>query len=227
MQQHDGHGLGRWAISDTQSLDYRYRAPVRRRAVLHNADAPSLDQGDVGACVGFTCADLLNTSKFAKSRRRPQNRRTYFQNDSGLGFYSYATMLDEWPERYPPVDFGTTVTAGAKAMQKSGYIDRYEWAFTFEDFLAALERQPVMLGTLWTSGMSDPDVAGLVRPTGELVGGHAYMAFGVNYVSERIRCRNHWTEEWGYKGDFFLTFSDLYWLLGEQGECVVPIPVID
>lgn len=219
-------GLGRWAFTDPRSNEFPFLGTARRRSVLHDADADILDQDGVGACVGFTCADILNTSKFYKSRRRPQGRRDYFENDSGFGFYSYATLLDEWPgEQWKPDDTGTTVTSGAEAMRKSGYIDRYEWAWDFGGFLAALERQPVMLGTLWTSGMDDPDSKGLIRPTGDLVGGHAFMAFGVNYVTERLRCRNHWTPEWGHEGDFYLTFKDMEWLIGEQGEVVVPIPV--
>lgn len=73
--------------------------------------------------------------------------------------------------------------------------------------------------------MDDPNASGLIRPTGELVGGHAYTAFGVNYITERVRCRNHWTADWGRRGDFYVGFADMEWLLAEQGEAVVPLPV--
>lgn len=222
MQIHDGHGLGRWYAPDPRSTDFAFAGKVRRKSVLHNADGPILDQDGVGACVGFLDADILNTSMFAVSR----HRHKYLGNDSGFGFYEYATLIDEWPgDHWPPDDTGTSVTSGAEAMRKSGYITRYEHAWDFAGFLAALERQPVMLGTLWTAGMDDPDSYGLIRPTGGIVGGHAFMAFGVNYVHERIRCRNHWTRQWGVGGDFYVGFKDMEWLIGQNGEVVIPIPM--
>lgn len=219
-------GLGRWVDFDPQSLDYRFTATVRRKSVLHADSAPITDQDGWGGCVGYTDLDVLNTAKFAKSRLRGSGGRHYLPNDLGLKFYSLATEIDEWPdEKFPPDDTGTSVLSGAKALKRLNYIDRYEWALTFLDFLAALERQPVMLGTLWTSEMYDPDRSGLVVPKGDLAGGHAYMARGVNYSTERIRCRNHWRKDWGVKGEFYVTFADMEWLLSQQGDAVVPIPV--
>jgi hypothetical protein len=219
-------GLGRWYAPDPRSQRFLVGGQVKRTSVLHTADGPILDQDGLGACGGFTNADILNTAKFRPSRMRVLRDDFYLDGDYGLGFYSFATKLDEWPnEQWPPDDVGTSMVACAKAMQRWKYIDRYEWAPDFASFLHALEQQPVMLGTLWTDGMSDPDSKGIVRPTGELAGGHAYMAFGVNYPRELIRCRNHWTEEWGYGGDFFVRFSDMEWLIAEQGEVVVPRPV--
>lgn len=226
MQVHDGRGLGRWYAPDPRNRDYSFAGTIRRKSVLHNADGPILDQDGVGACGGFMDTDVLNTGMFAKSRKRGSKSSRYMGNDSGFGFYHYATMLDEWfDETWEPDDTGTSVVACAKAMQKANYIDRYEWAFDLSGALAALERQPIMLGTLWTSGMDDPDRRGLVRPTGDLVGGHAFMGFGVNYPSDRVRCRNHWTDEWGVDGDFYIGIEDLGWLIEQNGEVVVPIPV--
>lgn len=220
------YGLGHWKAPDPRSQNYLYRATVRRRSVLHAADGPILDQDGVGACGGFFDADILNTAKFYRSRRRPLHRIGYLGDEAGFNFYSAATLLDEWPdEKWPPDDVGTSMTGCAKALQKAGYIDRYEWADDFPMFLAALERQPVGLGTLWTSGMDDPDSKFLIRPTGDLEGGHAFMAFGVNYTSQRIKCRNHWTDGWGDDGDFYVSFADMEWLISQGGEVVVPIPV--
>lgn len=219
-------GLGRWVDFDPKSLGYLYTATPQHRAVLHTALAPISDQDGYGACAGYTVLDLLNTSLFWPSRQSVLGSRRYLPNDLGLDFYGAATKVDEWPgEEFPPDDTGTSVLSCLKVMRTRGFIRRYEWARTFATLLGALERQPVMLGTLWTSGMDDPDASGLIRPTGDLVGGHAYMARGVNPQTERIRCRNHWTKDWGKAGEFYLTFADAEWLLGEQGECGVPIPL--
>jgi hypothetical protein len=229
MQVYDGNGLGCWlAHNDPRSLrNFRYGAKLTTtRSVTHVANGPILDQGDVGACVGFTADDLMNTAKFYRSRLRGSKRRSYLPNDAGFDFYHEATVLDEWfGETWKPDDTGSSVLAGAKALKKLGYIDAYFWADDMTGLLGALQRQPVMLGTTWTSGMSDPDSAGLIRPTGEIVGGHAYMLYAVSYPLRRVKMRNHWTREWGVSGDAYIGFDDLEWLIAQQGEVLVPTPV--
>ena len=230
MQSHNGNGLGLWLgeqFNDPKSKHYAYLAPVgAKRSVVHTALGPILNQQDVGACVGFTCADTMNTGKFHFSRMRRIPRGKYLDSRWGFGFYDRATDLDEFTdENWPPDDTGTTVLAGAKALKANWFINEYRWAWDMSGFLAALQRQPVMLGTLWTSGMSDPNSEGLIRPTGDLVGGHAYMAYGLSYTKQRIKCRNHWTADWGIKGDFYIGLDDVDWLISQQGEVLVPIPV--
>jgi hypothetical protein len=219
--------LGRWVRPmDPRSRDYAYTSRViRPRSVSHGAYARITDQDGVGACVGFTCLDIINTSKFLHSRYQVNRSSTYLGNDRGFDFYGLATGLDKWPQTWPPEDTGSSILAGAKVLKQLGFIERYEWALTFESFLVALQHQPVMVGTLWTNGMSDPDATGLVRPTGGLAGGHAYMVRGVNFVSRKLRCRNHWTSQWGRDGEFYIGFDDMEWLLSQQGDCVVPIPL--
>jgi hypothetical protein len=51
------------------------------------------------------------------------------------------------------------------------------------------------------------------------------MAYGVSFRSRRVKCRNHWTREWGLNGNFYVGFDDMEWLIGEQGEILVPVPV--
>lgn len=219
-------GLGRWVVpEDPQSRRYTFTAPLTSaRLVSHGAYAPITDQNGYGACVGYSELDWLNYAKAANSRKFVNGTTRYLTNDTGLNFYHLATIEDQWPETFPPEDSGSSVIAGAKVLKNLGYIERYEWAYTFEAFLAALQRYPVTLGTLWTKGMFDPDKNGLVRPTGELAGGHAYTARGFSMTTQKIRCRNHWTKDWGRDGEFYVTFDDMKWLLSQQGDCVVPIP---
>lgn len=228
MQVYEGKGLGLWLgeqFNDPASRRHTTTATVIR-TVLHSDSAPILDQGNLGACVGFTDADILNCAKFVGSRRRRDKRGRYINNLTGRAFYHEATVRDEWTdETWEPDDTGSSVLAGAKALKDLGYIDRYEWAWDMDGFLAALTRQPVMLGTLWTEGMFDPDAKGLIRPTGDLVGGHAYIARGLNTSKRLVRCRNHWTSDWGVRGEFYLSFDDVAWLIEQQGEVLVPIPV--
>lgn len=227
MQHLHGNGLGRWAILDPRNRDYE--APVRKLASKKDVrwdadDQPVLDQGNVGGCTGFTTADILNCPLFAQSRFTGLRRRGYLGNGEALQFYADATRLDGFKGVYPPNDTGSTGTAAAKAAQRRGYWGGYAHTFTFEAFLANLQRQPLMIGTLWTEGMSDPDSKGVIRPAGELVGGHEWGAMRIDWARERIGALNHWTTQWGINGRFWLSFSDMEWLLGQQGDVVVPHP---
>ena len=221
MQQ----GLGLW-LGVTDPRNHVYSEPLTAmRSVLHTDHAPIANQGDTGACTGFTGLDLINTARFSAVRRRVNGDLGYLHNEIGFSFYHQNTVADEWPETWPPTDTGSSVLAMAKVLKKLGYLSQYAWADSFDSMLQALSKGPVMLGTLWTTGMSDPDSSGLIRPTGDLAGGHAYIARGKDYLHRRIRCRNHWTKNWGVRGEFYVGFDDIKWLLApeQQGECVVPV----
>src|SRR5690242_4046997 len=137
MQVYDGKGLGCWlGANDPRSRNFTFTGQVlsERKTVLHTARGPILDQGNLGACVGFSDADLLNTAKFYRSRGR--HRNAYLDSTYGIDFYDKATDLDEWTdENWPPDDTGTSVLAGAKALKAEGFIDRYEWAWDMNGFL--------------------------------------------------------------------------------------------
>jgi hypothetical protein len=221
------YGLGAWlGVRDERSLNYRFTAaPVKGRTVLHAAGAPISNQGDLGGCVGWTDLDTLNYAAFQHSRFYVNRTTRYLANPQGAYFYHLSTLADEWlDEQYPPDDTGSSVLAGAKVLKQLGYVARYEWAMDFDSFLAAVQRQPVMVGTTWTDGMFDPDSKGVIRPTGNLAGGHAYSIRGVDFQKQQVRMRNHWTQEWGIRGEAFIGFDDMKWLLDQQGECLVPIP---
>lgn len=226
-----GQATGLWlGANDPQSQSYLHAGKYdpTKLIVKHGAYGPILSQGDVGACAGFSDADIMNMAKFSHARWRGSRRRSYLGNSVGLRFYHEATVIDEWPgEQYPPDDNGTSVLAAMKALKADGFIDRYEWGWDIDTFIAALQHQPVVLGTLWTDGMSEPSPSGLIRVTGDVVGGHAYSAYQLNLTTGRAKCRNHWTPRWGVSGDFWLDLEDVDWLLAEQqqGEVGIPIPV--
>ena len=71
-----------------------------------------------------------------------------------------------------------------KWWKEIGVITGYTWTFTFDAFLQALSRQPVLLGTDWYEGMTTPDDQGIAHPTGRHQGGHEYLASGISFVKE-------------------------------------------
>lgn len=233
--------LGRNREHDPRSRNYRFGIErAGARSVIHRLYAPTLDQGILGSCEGNTAAEWLNCGKALRNRKAfwrtkgTGSVRSYLSEAEAVELYSDATKLDEdgIATTYPPVDGGTTGVGVAKALQSCGAITEYRWTFTWDGFLAALQKQPVMLGTNWYDSMFEVNAYGYVvapSPRANPVGGHAYLAFGVDWPKQRIACQNHWGTDWGVKiagrpGRFWLNFTLLQrLLLREQGESLVPV----
>jgi hypothetical protein len=174
---------------------------------------PRLDQGREGACCGFGWSHELAADPV----------RVPVSNASALALYHRAQQLDEWPgEQYE----GTSVLAGAKAVQEQGHMAEFRWAFGVDDVLATLSAHgPVVIGVDWMRGMMDTDANGYIVPTGEVVGGHCTLLRGLIRERRRWVCvgRNSWGRGWGLAGDFKLAADDLDVLLKNAGEACVPV----
>lgn len=170
-----------------------------------------LDQGSEGACVGFAWAH--------EAAARPVVR-----NDAdealALQVYREAQKIDQWAgENYQ----GTSVLAGAKTMQRLGYLGEYRWAFGLEEALTVVSRYgPAVLGIPWYSSMYETE-KGWIRVDGEQVGGHAILLHGVNVRGQYARLYNSWGPDWSPAGSGKISFADLGRLLREDGECCVPV----
>ena len=143
------------------------QAPVIQRSWLHRL-GPVLDQGDVNRCTGWTGANLLNSAAVGNRARynakvHQSFRTSYLGNEDGRSLYAAGTKLDSFSWTYPPTDNGGSGLGVAKALKALGVIDVYRWTFTYDQMLAWGIRQPVMLGTVWTDAMSEPDSKGVIH----------------------------------------------------------------
>lgn len=212
-------GLGRHVEHDERSRGFAAaRAPIPR-SVLWPHHAPVLDQGDTSSCTGHALAQALNTDYFAKCRSH------YLTHDDALNLYAVATQIDNIPGAYPPDDTGSSGLAVCKAGRRMGYLSGYRHAFSFNQFASALQLQPVIVGTNWYQGMSTPDAKGYVTPTGNLDGGHEYLALGIDYERKAVTFLNSWGDQWGKQGRFYMTFSVFTDLLGERGDATAPVAI--
>ncbi len=214
--------LGRLPEFDDASRSYPVRALLGEPRALRGrswACLPTLDQGQTSSCVGHAWAHELAALPV----------RVPVDSPLALALYGEAQRLDEYEgESYD----GTSVLAGAKAVQARGFLAEYRWAFGIDDALDALSHiGPVVLGLNWTESMFEPHPSGLLEVSGAVVGGHALLARGLllktRLVGEAraepvVRVRNSWGPSWGRGGDCFLRVSDLERLLADGGECCVP-----
>lgn len=206
--------LGRIAELDIRSAEFPIRALLDPTMVLHTQLWPCpeyLDQGNVGACVGFSMAHDIISEPMALASNFSQ----------AMNIYKEAQKIDPWPgEAYE----GTSVLAGVKILQQMSYVSEYRWAFSIDDVLQTLSNLgPIVFGLNWYQGMFSPDAEGLIRPTGGLAGGHAILAVGYDHERQLVRFHNSWGVWWGKVGDCFITVADLTRLLAERGEACVPV----
>lgn len=219
--------LGRHVEHDERSKNFAFMArdaKPQKKTTHWTSQAPVLDQGQLGSCTGNAMAQWLNTD-FATGARG--NRLTPLNELDAVAIYGRATRYDTIPGGYPPSDTGSTGNAAAKAAVFMKFLKSYGWLFSFQSTQAAIEKTPLMAGTLWTNDMFTCN-NGLVR-VGKLVdsniaGGHEYLMSGIDWAEEVFEFRQSWGEWQGAKpgGYFAIPFKDFQQLLANQGDVTVP-----
>ena len=141
--------LGRCVEHDSRSWDFQARSVKKPPDidVIWEDRAPVLDQWNLGGCVGWTGADILNTEIF-KPVRDKCNAGAYFNDFNGKTFYHLSTVNDSIVGIYPPDDTGSSGLGLAKALKKVGYVTSYNHVFAWNSYLTWIAKQPLAVGTL-------------------------------------------------------------------------------
>lgn len=207
--------FGRRPEFDETSRLYPVRTLLGPRRVPQTTEWPCpvvLDQGVEGACVGFSWSHELIADPFPFGG---------VDDEFARQVYRRAQQLDQWEgEAYE----GTSVLAGAKAIQEGGWLLEYRWAFGLSDVLETLSYLgPVILGVNWYTGMMEPNTEGNLDVSGGVEGGHAILARGVDVDSQHVLLHNSWGPDWGLRGMAWLAWGHLDRLLREDGEACVPV----
>jgi hypothetical protein len=192
------HGLGRLP-SPPDGRDYKMAAALK---ALDKIAAPRpvktwhsdkvLNQGQTPHCVGFSWA--------------------------GWGIATPIEAACKTLDGEPGAQNGSTVRSGAKVMATRNKIKTYFFANTIDEAADYVARYgPVVLGTAWYQGMYKPSLFNnIIRPTGKLLGGHAYLWIGVDKTYATIR--NSWGIDWGKSGDARIPLNDLKKIFSRDGE---------
>ena len=202
------HGFGR-IPSPPDSRDYKMAAAV---AELEKLPRPEktwhsdkvLNQGKTVHCVGFSWAGWGISMPVEDP----------WSDAMGHEIYRACKVVD----REPTAENGSTVRSGAKVMRKRGKISSYFFSYSIDEAADYVAKYgPVVLGTNWYEGMNSPSLfSGRIRPTGQIVGGHAYLWIGVTKTEAIFR--NSWGIGWGKSGDARMLLTDLKYVFRDRGE---------
>lgn len=196
-------------------------SPILRATVLPKSrywypGMVALDQGSVGACVGFAGTNWKQNSP----------TRTKVTNQDGLDLYYECKKIDGIPDIE-----GTYARALLEVLRAQGKVQRYLWATSIDDVKAwVLGVGSVLVGTPWYEGMFDPDADGTIHLTGNVAGGHEYLIRGYSNPRKAYRCRNSWGATWGVGegsnwsgrgGEFWVKEEDMNTLVfGDWGDAI-------
>lgn len=217
MDDLEQYPLGR-NPSPFDERDYNLRSfiPIRKYDVelterLWDFAHEPLDQKDTPHCVGFSGASWgVN-----------EPCHTEFFNEDGHRFYYECKVVEGQPNE----ENGAYVRSIGKVLKANGHLDAYAFApdmATIKYWL--LYKGPIIAGTIWTQGMFTPDENNIIHPTGETVGGHAYL---INEIKSNgyLGIQNSWGNTWGVNGKAYISSEDFEHLFLRGGEALAAVEI--
>lgn len=185
--------LGRQKVHDPRSRRFAVRAEVDkstwRTKTIRVVDPSKNPNQCHGECTG--CAKSMQFNSQG-------NRVTgvVLKMDDAHKLYTLASQLDPWPGSWPPDDTGSSGLASAKAAQQIMKAGPYFHIFNGADGVvqSIMDDKAVSVGTVWKRDMFDPDHEGIIEPTGDVAGGHQYLAHGFNLKRDLVKIRCWWGE---------------------------------
>lgn len=212
------YGLGRLESKDENDLKFLMRNKILKEPptrLFRNWNNTGYwgNQYSTNKCVGFGFAHYVEDGPITHKGKAP-----IADPDE---IYRLAQTMDDWS--HMPHE-GTSIRAGAKALQQMGYITEYNWSFNLSDTLdALLEVGPVVIGVNWYTQMFEANNDGIIKIGGINEGGHCVKLDGANMKTRLVRLKNSWGRGWAANGSAFISFDNLERLIHENGEICLAI----
>ena len=167
--------------------------------------AASLDQGSLGSCTLNAAVGCVSTKPFAWST---------LTEDDAVNGYKWATANDSFPGQYPPTDTGSDGATACKALVHFGWAKSCVNFVGYNDALARVQSQPIIVGMNWLENMFTPNNCGGLTVAGSTAGGHEVEIVGYDAGNKRAWLQNSWGNSWGvclgvHCGYFYLGVNDL------------------
>jgi hypothetical protein len=212
------HGLGRLPF-EPDPRDDSYTAERMEAMVELGLAAPVewvnvnhvLNQGSYGTCVAASLLGLLNTDD--ENHNNPK-----FADSDIMPFFKTIVGSD-------PLN-GALVREGLKAAKRNGLIVAYALLKDEDEVEIWLrKRGPVLVGTVWTEGMSEPqgDIVMVDSTVSDM--GHAWFFHG--YDPSYLHGSNSWGDAWADNGYFRMSragWANLYRAGGESWAVLQSVP---
>ena len=168
-----------------------------------------LNQEATNHCVGFSGADFGINDPIQDN----------YTDADGHRFYYMCKVFDGDPTG----EMGSNIRSIAKTLRQEGRIDAYAFASdmaTIKYWL--LNRGPLIVGTIWTDAMFNPDANGVIEVGGTVVGGHAYVLN--KWTKDNfIRIQNSWGLNWGINGQGYISAANFEKIFRYGGEAVTAV----
>jgi hypothetical protein len=213
---HDGMRLGRHAELDARSLQFT----VQEAKIIKPAEwlpaIPTLDQGNLGSCVGnagtyaLSALDRANLAAVTLAGKSLSPTDAALNEQFAVELYHESTINDGYPGTYPPDDTGSSGLGACKSLAKAKLIARYTWATSLRQLATLLQTRGVIMGWPWYESWFQPDNHGFVDhgnwQASGVAGGHelyfeALEAWDDNDLSKVVfRFHNSWNDSWGDHG---------------------------
>jgi len=169
----------------------------------------TLDQGKKPYCVGYSMAHYgicLPTLSM------------YTSVDADF-FYKRCKIYD----LQPGMENGTTLRSGANVGMDLGMWKNYAFATDADSFnYWLLNEGPIIVGTNWLTDMFYFDENNVIHCTGDIAGGHAYLAFGKKHGFTHFL--TSWPE-FGDNGKFWIPDAEFWKLFKDRGEALTAVEI--
>lgn len=226
-----GQGLKLTKSNKVYNLGQRLRPKKSERIARKWRIRDKRDQKSMPSCVGHGVFHYLRSSPHANISKQLGPNEIYFG----------AQRYDEWPgENYE----GTSVSGAMNFLLSHPQIDinNFYRLETLDDLINyLLDWGPVVAGTVWTMDMNLVDDRGFITISGDEVGGHAYLIYGIkifktyareddeymiDYDRSYVEILNSWGPGWGIKGTAKISLWHLDQLFDQYSEFLAPVKIV-